>query len=135
MAQPSTTDLLVLHAVRLRGFADTAAVAARFALDPDRAGVGGHPPVRRDLQHVAQAVPADRAAQGRVGAVHLVAGDPAGRHPGLHRSIDHGGGQRRLGRELGAGRDARLRTAVGVVGPRPGQVQGPVDQRVPTAAA
>ncbi|MEV4410421.1 transcriptional regulator [Catellatospora sp. NPDC049609] len=30
---PSPTDLLVLHAVRLKGFADTDAVAARFALD------------------------------------------------------------------------------------------------------
>ncbi|TDB76288.1 hypothetical protein [Micromonospora sp. KC723] len=36
MARPSPTDLLVLHAVRLKGFADTAAVAARFALDSDR---------------------------------------------------------------------------------------------------
>ncbi|GAA0366608.1 hypothetical protein GCM10009530_15530 [Microbispora corallina] len=33
MAHPSPSDLLVLHAVRLKGFADTAAVAARFGLD------------------------------------------------------------------------------------------------------
>lgn len=33
MAHPSSTDLLVLHAVRLKGFADTDAVAARFDLD------------------------------------------------------------------------------------------------------
>ncbi len=33
MAHPSPADLLVLHAVRLKGFADTAAVAARFDLD------------------------------------------------------------------------------------------------------
>jgi hypothetical protein len=38
MAHASTVDLLVLHAVRLKGFADTAAVAARFGLDPDRTG-------------------------------------------------------------------------------------------------
>ncbi|TDC40030.1 hypothetical protein [Micromonospora sp. KC213] len=33
MAHQSPTDLLVLHAVRLKGFADTEAVAARFELD------------------------------------------------------------------------------------------------------
>jgi hypothetical protein len=33
MAHQSPTDLLVLHAVRLKGFADTEAVAARFDLD------------------------------------------------------------------------------------------------------
>ncbi|MFG2044639.1 transcriptional regulator [Dactylosporangium sp. NPDC048998] len=33
MTHPSPTDLLVLHAVRLKGFAGTAAVAARFGLD------------------------------------------------------------------------------------------------------
>jgi hypothetical protein len=36
MAHPSPDDLLVLHAVRLKGFADTEAVAARFGLDTDR---------------------------------------------------------------------------------------------------
>ena len=36
MAHSSATGLLVLHAVRLKGFADTAAVAARFGLDTDR---------------------------------------------------------------------------------------------------
>jgi hypothetical protein len=36
MAQSSATGLLTLHAVRLKGFADTAAVAARFGLDTDR---------------------------------------------------------------------------------------------------
>lgn len=34
MTHRSPTDLLVLHAVRLKGFADTEAVAARFDLDP-----------------------------------------------------------------------------------------------------
>jgi hypothetical protein len=33
MAHPSPRDLLVLHAVRLKGFADTGAVAGRFGLD------------------------------------------------------------------------------------------------------
>lgn len=33
MGHPSPSNLLVLHAVRLNGFADTAAVAARFRLD------------------------------------------------------------------------------------------------------
>lgn len=36
MAHSSPSDLLVLHAVRLKGFADTAAVAARFGLDTDQ---------------------------------------------------------------------------------------------------
>ncbi|MBF9128404.1 hypothetical protein I0C86_05275 [Plantactinospora sp. S1510] len=36
MAHPSPTDLLVLHAVRLKGFADTASVAARFGLDTEQ---------------------------------------------------------------------------------------------------
>ncbi len=35
---PSPTDLLSLHAVRLKGFADTAAVAARFGLDAAQTG-------------------------------------------------------------------------------------------------
>ncbi len=38
MAHPSPTGLLVLHAVRLKGFADTATVAARFDLDADETG-------------------------------------------------------------------------------------------------
>ncbi|GIF96034.1 hypothetical protein [Catellatospora citrea] len=33
MPHPSSPDLLVLHAVRLKGFADTGGVAARFGLD------------------------------------------------------------------------------------------------------
>jgi hypothetical protein len=36
MPHPSPAGLLVLHGVRLKGFADTAAVAARFGLDPDQ---------------------------------------------------------------------------------------------------
>ncbi|BCJ77151.1 hypothetical protein CS0771_66950 [Catellatospora sp. IY07-71] len=35
---PSPTDLLALHAVRLKGFADTGAVAARFGLDTAQTG-------------------------------------------------------------------------------------------------
>jgi hypothetical protein len=34
MPHPSPADLLVLHAVRLKGFADAAAIADRFGLDP-----------------------------------------------------------------------------------------------------
>jgi hypothetical protein len=37
MSNQSTMDLLVLHAVRLKGFADSAAVARRFGLDPEAA--------------------------------------------------------------------------------------------------
>ncbi len=35
MTRESTVDLLVLHAVRIIGFADTPAVARRYGLDPD----------------------------------------------------------------------------------------------------
>ena len=34
MTQESAADLLVLHAVRIIGFADTPAIARRFGLDP-----------------------------------------------------------------------------------------------------
>ncbi len=37
MTRSSAPDLLALHAVRLQGMADTAAVARRFGLDPDAA--------------------------------------------------------------------------------------------------
>jgi hypothetical protein len=40
MAHRSPVDLLVLHAVRLKGFADTPAVAARFGLDTDETREG-----------------------------------------------------------------------------------------------
>ncbi|MER7003212.1 transcriptional regulator [Dactylosporangium sp. NPDC000555] len=36
MGHPSPIELLALHAVRLKGFAGTAAVAARFGLDTDQ---------------------------------------------------------------------------------------------------
>ncbi|MEV8511672.1 transcriptional regulator [Dactylosporangium sp. NPDC051484] len=36
MTHPSPVELLALHAVRLKGFADNAAVAARFGLDTDQ---------------------------------------------------------------------------------------------------
>ena len=35
MTRPSAPDLLALHGVRILGFADSAAVARRFTLDPD----------------------------------------------------------------------------------------------------
>ncbi|BCJ70294.1 transcriptional regulator [Polymorphospora rubra] len=38
MTRDSSPDLLVLHAVRLRGFADTPALAHRFGLDPGPTG-------------------------------------------------------------------------------------------------
>src|SRR4051794_40004579 len=36
MGRRSPADLLVLHAVRLKGFASTAAIAARFSLNTDQ---------------------------------------------------------------------------------------------------
>ena len=52
-----------------------------------------------DRQHVAEPVAADGRAQGRVGAVDLVAGDPRRRDLGRDRAADHRLGQRGFGRE------------------------------------
>ena len=93
--------------------------------------MGGHPAVGRDLQHVPEPVLAHRAAQGRVGAVDLVAGHPPGRDTGLHRAGDHRCSQRGFGRELDAVRNAGSRAPAWVGGPGLRQVQRPVDQRVP----
>ena len=57
-------------------------------VDPDRAGRGGHPPVSRDRQHVTQPVAADRGPQGRVGAEHLVGGDPSGGYLRVDGALD-----------------------------------------------
>ena len=100
-------------------------------VDPDRAGSGRHLPVGRDLQHIAQAVSADGLAQCGVGAVDLVTGHPRTRHFRLHGTGDHRRGQRRLGRELRFVRHTGRGAPVTVVGPRLGQIQRPVDQRVP----
>jgi hypothetical protein len=99
-------------------------------VDPDRPGGGGDATVRRDLQHVTQAVAADAGPQPRVGAVNLVPGDPAGRNSSLDGPGDHVARQGGFRRELDAGRDAGGGAAVRVLGPRLRQVQRAVEKRV-----
>jgi hypothetical protein len=70
-------------------------------------------------------------AQGRVGAVDLVAGDPRRRDTGLHGVGDHRRGQRWLGGKPCRGRDSGCSAAIWILGPGPRQVQRPVYQRVP----
>ncbi|WP_258726276.1 transcriptional regulator [Cellulomonas sp. NS3] len=81
MTRASSDELLVLHAVRLRGFTDTAATARRFALDPgaveellldlqalghvawsEFAGLGGWSPTDRGRAHGEQLLAAELAA-------------------------------------------------------------------------
>ena len=92
---------------------------------------GGHPVGGGHRQHVPHLTAFQVSAQAWVGAVHLIAGDPGGRRPRLQRAADHAPGQLRLGREYCLPRDARRRAPRRVSSPRPGQVQLPVDQRVP----
>lgn len=66
-----------------------------------------------------------------VGAVDLVPGDPPGRDSGGQRVRNHLRGQVRLGREPGLVRDAGLVAAVRIAGPGLGQVEAPIDERVP----
>ena len=102
-------------------------------IDADRAGVGGHAPVGRDRQHIAQAVAADGRAQPRVGAIDFVAGHPRGGNLGRPR---RGRSARRpvwvwsRNLVLSSGIPASSQRSR-VVGPDLGKVQGAVDEGVP----
>jgi hypothetical protein len=93
----------------------------------DLAG-GGH------RQHVTGLAAFQVSAQARVGAVHLIAGDPGRRGARIQGPADHGPGQPGLGREHRPFGDARRGAPGLITGPGPGQVQFPVDQRVPAPA-
>ena len=99
--------------------------------------VGGaaeaHGVVAGDRQHVADLAGFQLGSQLGVGAVDLVACDPAGRDPGVQRAADHGRGQGRLGREPDLVGDAGGLHALRVIGPGAGQVQLPVDHPMPSA--
>ncbi len=69
------------------------------------------------------------AAQTAVVAVELVGGHPGGRHAGVEGAGEHPPSMGDLGRELDVVGHAGGGAAGGVVGPRLGQVQLPVDQR------
>jgi hypothetical protein len=101
-------------------------------VDSDGSGGRRHPTVRRNLQHIPEAVTADRLTQHGIGAVDLVTGHPRAGHPGGDCPGDHLRWQRRLGREHRLLRDTGGGAAVPVIGPGLRQVQRPVDQRVPT---
>ena len=76
---------------------------------------------------------ADGRAQCRIGAVDLVAGHPRCGRVGLDRAADQHFGQGGFGRETPSiSGDSSLLAAVSILGPRLGQVQGAVDQRVST---
>jgi hypothetical protein len=98
-----------------------------------RAGAcrGGHPVAGGHGQHIPHLAAFQVSAQARIGAVHLIGGDPRGRSARIQRAGEHGPGQGWLGRERRRGRDACGRAPGRVTGPGPGQVQLPVDQRVP----
>jgi hypothetical protein len=87
----------------------------------------GPPPIRTSWPSAAS------GGLERLVAVDLVAGHPGRRCAGVERAGDHRPGQRRLGREPDIGRDTGGPAAIRVRRPRPGQVQGPVDERVPTS--
>jgi len=71
-------------------------------------------------------------AQARVLPERLVRGEPAARQPaGAVDAFEHAHDQLGLGGELGLVRDPRRRAPLGVLGPRGGQVELAVDQRVP----
>ena len=114
-------------------FCHAARAHRRERVDADRAGLGGDAAVGRHGQHVAQPVAADGRAQCRIGAVDLVAGHPRCGRVGLDRAADQHFGQGGFGRETPSiSGDSSLLAAVSILGPRLGQVQGAVDQRVST---
>jgi hypothetical protein len=112
---------------------------ARLAWEPggQRVGAVGSPAsqdavVARARQHVADRTGLQLGTQRGVGAVDLVAGHPAGLHPGVQCPGEDSGGQRRLGRKGNLVGDAGGTAAVGVLRPASWQVQLTVDQRVPS---
>jgi hypothetical protein len=90
-----------------------------------------HRAVGADAQHVADAPLLQPLAQLGIDAVDLIASHPARRHTGLEGGGDHLHGQGRFGGELDLVGNTGGRTALRVLAPVLGQIQSPVDQRVP----
>jgi len=109
------------------GHGDQGVGGAGGATEADRV-VAGH------RQHVADASALQLGPQLGVGAVDLVTGDPGRRDPGVQRTADHLGGQGRLGHKPDLIGDAGGPAPLSIVGPGAGQVQLPVDHRVPRLA-
>jgi hypothetical protein len=91
---------------------------------------GVDPVVAGHREHVPDTAVAQRRPQARVVAVHLVGGHPGRWGAGVQGATDHLGGQLRLGLERRPRRNPRGRAAGLVLGPRPGQIQRTVDERV-----
>jgi site-specific DNA recombinase len=98
---------------------------------PPLAGGHGQRVAAPDGHHVGHVLAFQPGLQELGLPVGLIGGDPRKRHPGRDRPGDHLLGLPRLGGEFGLPRDARRPAPLPVIGPGPGQVQLPVDQRVP----
>jgi hypothetical protein len=89
-------------------------------------------PVAGDGQDVPDFPALKGAAQDRVGAVNLVAGDPARGHTGVQRGGDHVRRQRRFGREGDVGRHPRAGApVVRRSTPAPGRIRTDRPRRPP----
>src|SRR5215217_2376794 len=87
-----------------------------------------------DGQHMGQVAVLQPAPQGRVAAIDLIGGHPAGRDLGVQGPLQQHSGQLGLGPKRHLGRDAGSAAPRRVVGPRPRQVPLPVDERPPPGA-
>jgi hypothetical protein len=95
------------------------------------ANAEGHMVIAGDRQDIPDSLGLQRSAQLGVGAVDLVAGHPSHRDPGVQRANDHRLRQGGLGRKPDLVGDTGGLQARRVVQPALGQVQLPVDHRVP----
>jgi hypothetical protein len=86
-------------------------------ISPDRSGSGRDLAITADPQHVADPAGFQLGAQGRVGAIDLVPGNPPGSDTSVERPQDHPRGQRGLGQELDVDGDPGLVEAIRVGGP------------------
>src|SRR6201999_3914994 len=84
-------------------------------------------------QHVAQAVSAHGRPQSRVSAIDFIAGHPTGGTAGGYGTADQRTSQSGFGRKAPVPVwDSRIVTTATVLGPGSWQIQGTVDQGMPT---
>ena len=103
----------------------------RELIDADRSGRGGDAPVGRHGQHVAQSVAAEGGPQRRVSTVDLIGGHPRRGDLRLNGAGDQRSRQGGFGRETpSVDRDSGVVAAIGIFGPRLGQVHSTVDEGV-----
>lgn len=82
-------------------------------------------------ENVADAAFLQRGPQLGIASVDLVTRDPCGPVAGVQEPGDHPGGQFRLGGEGGLLGQTRGPAAVGVGGPRAGNIEFPIHRRMP----